>query len=75
MTHHKPAENEVTDSCGCVFCDLGVERVEARASTGGFRYFHHMDRADKYVECGHPPPVVISMGAFRRTHHPAGEGR
>ncbi len=37
---------EVHDSCGCVFCDVGLE-PERRFG----RLMHHRDRCDDWVPC------------------------
>jgi hypothetical protein len=37
---------KVTPSCGCVFCDLGLEPVKLRR-----RWVHHLPRQGKLIAC------------------------
>lgn len=44
----EPDPATVTDSCGCVFCDIDLERVRG----DGGKWFHHVGTAYyEWVEC------------------------
>jgi len=40
-------EIKVTPSCGCVLCDLGIERVKLRR-----RFVHHFPEKGRTIVCG-----------------------